>query len=293
MRRTDPPPSPRRSSRRRRGFALAVLILAAAFALDLNAPAIVVVAALIPATAFTALIAWFERRSPLPWLPMLAALLWGGTVAALGALLVNDFAGRILANGMVATLIAPLVEEACKASALVVLLLVWNDAWRDVREGMIYGALVGVGFAATENLGYYVLAAVQDGPPGLARALYLRGVLEGLNHAAFTAMIGAGAGYARGAYCAFRGARLWVTLSAFLLAVATHALWNLSVSPRITAILCNASQAGGACATAPDAADLLLHVPALIVVFLGPVAALLFVFARQAERGAAQEGWRR
>ncbi len=278
MPQTDPP-----LSRRWRGFALAVLILAAAFALDHNAPAIVLVAALLPAAVFTALIARLERRSPRPWLPILTALLWGGTVAALGALLVNDLAVRVLANSLVATLVAPLIEEAFKASALLVLLLVWSDAWRDEREGILYGALAGVGFAAAENLGYYMLAAVQDGPPGLARALYLRGILEGLNHAAFTAMIGAGAGYAR-ARCAARGARLRATLGGFMLAVATHALWNLLVTPRITAILCNASTAGGACAPVPNTVDLLLRVPALIALFLGPVAALLVVFALQGGR---------
>ena len=261
---------------------LAALVVAAALGLDHTTPAIITAAALGPAVCFAALITHLDHRSPRPWLAFLAALLWGGTVAALGSLIVNDFALRLLPQQWVSTWVAPLFEEAFKGSALIVVLLVWGDAWRGVREGIICGALAGIGFAATENLGYYVLAMLQGGSTGLARAVYLRGLLEGFNHAAFTATIGAGAGYARARATSPRGA-FAVALGGFALAVAIHLVWNVTLSPRINEILCNASAPGGACAPAPDFDDLLLRVPALIAVFIGPAAILLALLVWRAE----------
>lgn len=262
------------------GFA--ALVVVAWLGLDHHAPATIIAAALVPEACFAALIALLDRRSPRPWVPLCAALLWGGTVAAFGSMMVNDLALRWLSPQRVSTWVAPLVEEAFKGSALIVVLLVWGDAWHGVREGIIFAALAGIGFAATENLGYYVLAAVQGGSAGLARALYLRGMLEGLNHAAFTATIGASAGYAR-AHCASRHAASRGVVGGLACAAAVHALWNVAFSPRINDILCNASAAGGACAAAPDVADLLVRVPALIALFIGPPAALLVLLVWWAE----------
>jgi RsiW-degrading membrane proteinase PrsW (M82 family) len=59
-------------------------------------------------------------------------------------------------------------------------MLVWRAALRGMRAGIVYGALAGLGFAATENLGYHTLAAVQGRRAGSGRrALYLRGLLRG------------------------------------------------------------------------------------------------------------------
>jgi len=252
---------------------------------EANAPAVIAAAALGPALCFALLIARLDRRSPRPWLALLVAFLWGGTVAAAGAQMVNDLALRSLPPQQVSNWVAPLVEEAFKGSALAVVLLVRADAWRSVREGILCALLAGIGFAATENLGYYVVAAVQGGSVGLARAVYLRGVIEGLNHGLFAALFGAGLGYAR-SRCVSRRTALAVGTSGFILAVALHALWNASLSPRISAILCNAGEAGGACAVAPAPADLLFVAPALVALFVGPAALLLALLARKSPRSS-------
>jgi len=289
---TPPTPAPHRRAvraRRRLAIGLVGVVIAALFGLRESVgatPAVIAASALIPAAGFSALILLLDGRDPIPWMPLLAALLWGGTAAALGALALNDAALRVLPAASVSAWVGPLVEEIAKGSALVVVVLVWRDAVRGVREGIVYGALVCFDSAATENLGYYMLAVVQGGTAGLARALYLRGILQGLNHAAFTAIVGAAVGYARAASTT-RPARVRVVLSGIVVAVAVHAAWNGLASPAINTILCNAPSEGAACAPAPTLVALLVSVPVLVGSFIGPVAVLLVVLALRDRRSPA------
>ena len=68
---------------------------------------------------------------------------------------------------------------------------------RTAREGALLGALIGLGFELVENQHYLTLAAVQAGTAGLVRGVWVRGILGGLKHAVFTAITGAGLGWAR------------------------------------------------------------------------------------------------
>ena len=259
---------------------LVVLALASLAALQQNTgtPGVIVVAALIPPAGIATVVLLLGRRASVAWLPSLAALFWGAAAAPLGVLALNDAALRALPHGLVTAMIGPLLEEVAKAGALMALILVWPASLRSVREGIVYGALAGVGFAATEDLGYYILAAVQGGEPGLMQAVYLRGLLEGVNHAAFTAIVGAAAGYARARPGAPR--RVVVFVSAGLaIAVAVHGIWNTVVSTAITSVLCNAPADGAPCAPAPHMFDLLVSVPMLIAAFIGPLAVLLALLA--------------
>jgi len=262
------------------------LVIAAVAALRQNVtgtPGMIAAAALLPPAGFAAVVLLLARRESVPFLPSLTALAWGATVAPLGTLAFNDAALDMLPRGLVTTVMGPLAEEIAKAAALVVITLVWPAALRGMRAGIVYGALAGLGFAATENLGYYTLAAVQGGTPGLARALYLRGLLEGLNHAAFTAIIGAAAGFARLPTAPRRG-RVAALVAGFAIAVAVHGTWNAVASEAITTLLCNAPAEGAACTPTPRLLDLLVSVPVLVASFIGPVAAGLIVLALRERR---------
>jgi RsiW-degrading membrane proteinase PrsW (M82 family) len=271
---------------RRLGVIVAGLLLVSLIALQQNADgtaALIVAAGLIPPAGFAVVVLLLGRRAAIPWLPLLAALLWGATAAALVAQLVNDAALQALPPRLVTPLVGPLVEEVAKASALLVVVLVWPGTLRGARQGIVLGALAGLGFAATENIGYYALAAVQGGAPGLARALYVRGVLEGLNHAAFSAIVGAAAGHALAS--AEPALRRRATVATGLgVAVAVHGTWNAVASTAITSLLCNAPADGAACAPAPRPLDLLVGVPMLIAAFIGPLAALLVALALRDHR---------
>ena len=59
---------------------------------------------------------------------------------------------------------APIVEEALKAAILVRFYLARKDEFDGVVDGVIYAAMVGLGFAFAENVDYYGRAFQQGGP---------------------------------------------------------------------------------------------------------------------------------
>ena len=229
-----------------------------------------------------------DRRTREPWMPLCAAFLWGAAAAALIASEVNDaLLGTDGIEHVVPTLLGPAVEEIAKASALLVVLAVWRGEIHDALDGIVYGALAGLGFAATENLGYYTLAAIQGGTPGLGRALWLRGFLQGMNHAAFTAAVGAAVGWS----CASGGrpaTRTTIVLMGLGFAVLVHAVWNTVASETITQVLCGAPAPGQPCIPAPAPLDMLVTVPVLVATFVGPLGLVLFAIAIRAMRSAAR-----
>jgi RsiW-degrading membrane proteinase PrsW (M82 family) len=212
--------------------------------------------------------------------------LWGAVVASTLAAALNDAAvarlpallGDARTRDLVPVLVGPVVEEVAKALGLVAVALVARRLLGGIRGAIGAGAAIGLGFAAAENVGYYVLAAVQGGADALGRAVWTRGVLQAGNHAAFTAVTAAALAWAATRPRRWRAA---VALGGLATAVALHALWNAVVSRALVAVLCNAPAPGAACAPAPDASDLLLAVPALEAAFLLPILAALRRLARR------------
>jgi RsiW-degrading membrane proteinase PrsW (M82 family) len=246
-------------------------------------PPLIAAAALLPPLGWAGLVLLLDRHTRERWAPLCASFLWGAAAAALVASEVNDALLATALGDAVPMLLGPAVEEIAKASALLVVLAVWPGELNDPLDGIVYGALAGLGFAATENLGYYTLAALQGGAPGLTRALWLRGLLQGLNHAAFTATVGAAVGWACGAG-GRRPARAAIVLVGLALAVLVHAVWNAVASDAITQVLCGAPTPGAACTPDPAALDLLVTVPILVATFVGPLALMLFAIATRATR---------
>jgi protease PrsW len=122
-------------------------------------------------------------------------------------------------------IIAPLVEESFKGIALVVMTYTYRNELDNTLDGLIYGALIGLGFAFTENILYFGQAYVQDGMLGLGTLFVARAVFGGFGHAIYTGITGAAIGWARGRY--FKGfARFFVPFLGWCLAVLLHATWN-------------------------------------------------------------------
>lgn len=198
------------------------------------------VAAVVAATVFTApytaLVLWLDHNEAEP-LPLLAAAFaWGAVGATAVASLGNDLLRGVflawsgdeaVAAALTASLAAPVFEEAAKAAALVGLFVLARDEVDNVLDGVVYGAVIGLGFAWFENIVYYVAAAA-DGPAGLLASTWARGVLQGLgSHATFTALTGVGLGLFR---VARRGAARWFAPPLFFLAaMVAHFGWNTFV----------------------------------------------------------------
>ena len=193
----------------RGSLALGVVLLVVAaiwFARVLvGTPLLIIGAAAAPAALWTAAICWIQRGAGRPPALLLASFVWGAAAAAFLSHALNDLgrvwvallAGADDARAVSSTLVAPIIEEGTKAAGMVLLLLVRRHRdFAGVRDGIVYGGLIGIGFVFTENLLYFMFAILQGGEARLVRSVYLRGLLAGGDHAVFTATIGAGIGWA-------------------------------------------------------------------------------------------------
>jgi RsiW-degrading membrane proteinase PrsW (M82 family) len=249
-----------------------------------DVPALIVGAAALPALLFAWLIARIDRAHPEPFLAKLGAVAGGAVLAAWLSHTVNgwllEWAGTLTraanARPLAGGFGAPVVEEIAKGLALVLLV---GLGWRlldDTLDGIVYGALVGIGFAFTENVVYLTFAMLQGGQDGLLRAVYVRALLGGGNHAAFTATTGAALGWALGAA---RPGRWLVVAIGLALATLQHVVWNSVAASAIQGVLCGPELAGGPCRPAPTDVSLFVTVPILTAIFLGPAVVTLGAIA--------------
>jgi RsiW-degrading membrane proteinase PrsW (M82 family) len=167
----------------------------------LEAAALLVLFTFLPPLFFAYRLRNAERRGTRePWGRVLKAFFYGAFVAVVVAgfleyyILRRYFGGApVLAWGAVLVpvldvIVAPVVEESSKILGL----LFFRDASPEPENGYVYGGAVGLGFAATENL-LYVVVAYQTAGQDVALALGVyRGVATVALHAAATAITGYG-----------------------------------------------------------------------------------------------------
>ena len=191
-----------------------------------------VTAASIPALLYAGLVLRLDRYEIEPMRAVLASFGWG----AIGAVLFSVVAefgfqmalrdrygveGSAFVNMAFG---APVIEETFKGLALLALLAVARDELDSVLDGLVYGALIGVGFAMTENVIYFG-GAYQEGFKEFGVIIFARAVLSGLGHPAYTAVTGAAIGWSRGRYG--QGlARFVVPVIGWGIAVVLHIAWN-------------------------------------------------------------------
>jgi len=116
------------------------------------------------------------------------------------------------------------VEETLKGLALVWLLWRRRQELDGPTDGIIYAAMVGLGFAMIENVGYYISALVRPTVGGvslLGATFVFRAVLAPFTHPAFTAMTGIGV-----AYAATHRRGGWALAVGLFAAMVLHGLWN-------------------------------------------------------------------
>jgi RsiW-degrading membrane proteinase PrsW (M82 family) len=182
----------------------------------------------------------FERE---PATMVGAAFAWGGLVATSLALTGNqalfDLASKLgspdLAGRWGPALAAPPVEETLKVLGVVILVLIALDQFDTPLDGMVYGALVGLGFQVVENF-IYCMNAIElaggDREIVPVLGIFLVRSLVGLwSHATYTAIAGYGVGYFVSRRDRSMEARIGAVALAFALAFAAHFVWN---SPLLT-----------------------------------------------------------
>lgn len=210
------------------GVATALVLWATAAGLGARVFAAALVASVLPLPIYLAAALWLDRFEPEPRGMLAVAFLWGASVAIVAAGIVNQVMDASLGEHLSSIFTAPLAEELLKA--LVLFRFYWRKKteFDGIVDGLIYAAMVGLGFAFMENIDYYGRALIKEGPSGLAVTFTLRGVMAPFSHPLFTGLTGLGLGVARQTH------RRWVRTLAPSLgligAIVLHAAWNAGAS---------------------------------------------------------------
>jgi len=220
--------------------------------------------ALLPLT-FLWLLERRERQTP--WL-FAAAFLWGGCIATGLALpfnsaflklvdtwvvqhpVVREALGPDAAMLLAAPISAPIVEEIAKAVGVLAIFALLRPEFHNVRDGIVYGALVGVGFNGFEAALYVAQGYAETGAPPYGSQLGSRYALFGLGgHAMSTGIFGAFLGIAMQTRRAW--IRILAAIAGLVLAIAAHMVNN--ALPLVAAL---AAVAAGEPASVSDPLDL-------------------------------------
>jgi RsiW-degrading membrane proteinase PrsW (M82 family) len=187
--------------------------------------------ALPSAAVYAALIRLLDRYDPEPGWALACVFAWGavfatGVSAAASSgtgPLVREVQGVLPERAAALVLGAPFVEELTKGLAVAGLLAFLRREFDGAVDGVVYGTLAGIGFAAVENVVFFARASAQ-GTEALTFAFVLRSVLTPWTHPLYTSLTGLGLGIAREA--TRPAPRVVAPLATFVIAVALHALWN-------------------------------------------------------------------
>jgi len=219
-------------------FAVLIVLLVGLVAyvltyLGVVASGIGMVLALIPLAGVLLAVRIADRWEPEPTSLVVLAVAWGAIAAVAIALGVDILLDAVVPSppddpvrdALSSVIQAPLIEEFAKGLGVFLIFVFARRAFDGPVDGVVYGALVGAGFAFTENILYFATSLIESGVPDTAFTFLLRGILSPFAHVMFTAVTGYAIGRA-----ARDGAGPAAAAGAGLLgydeAVALHALWN-------------------------------------------------------------------
>ncbi|MDW5563480.1 MAG: PrsW family glutamic-type intramembrane protease [Methanomassiliicoccus sp.] len=167
-------------------------------------------AAYVPAVLALIWIRWGERGRKERWDDLFLTFLGGAVIAVIAATVLEIAAAGILSSAVIREYdffvrnpnfitfiiiiaIAPIIEEFVKA---MVVLRFSRYIWRP-RNGLVFGAACGLGFAATENFLYEGTALFTGGFAAFITLAIIRSVSSLLMHASATSISGYGVARAK------------------------------------------------------------------------------------------------
>lgn len=190
------------------------------------------VLALLPLAAVLLAVRLIDRWEPEPR-GLVALTFAGGVIGAVGLTLLVDLLlsmaidpySLVRSEAFTTVVQAPIVEEFFKGLCVFLIFVCARRFFDGPIDGIVYGALVGAGFAFTENIQYFAVSMIEGGAGQAGATFFVRGILSPFAHVMFTSVTGYALGLA-----ARRGfgpaAALGPGLIGFAGAVALHALWN-------------------------------------------------------------------
>jgi protease PrsW len=188
------------------------------------------VCATIPVPIYVTLVLWIDRYESEPMWMLCTAFFWGALVAVFIAFIFNTVGGLVVAaltqseqagGAASAVIFAPIVEEGSKALILFILFFWKKDEFDGVVDGIVYAALVGLGFAMTENFQYYGKAAMSG---ALTGTFIIRGFFAPFSHPLFTSMTGIGLGLSR--QTKNQALKFIAPVAGLFTAMIMHGIWN-------------------------------------------------------------------
>ncbi|MGQ9910352.1 MAG: PrsW family intramembrane metalloprotease [Candidatus Flexifilum sp.] len=237
---------------------------------------------------------FLDRRERESLWVMLIAFLWGAVIATGLALPINrvvlnqiaellnnapELLQRLGPNAPLligAPIAGPLVEEIVKGLGVLVLLVLLRGEFDNMRDGLIYGALIGMGFTWFETSMYLVKGVVTCGDPAWGLQFGSRYALFGLaGHALYTGLFGMFLGLARQTTAG------WVKVTAPLfglaLAIGAHVIHNglpllfslVAQQPPTDGVTCQPDLPLLQAFLQFSLIDLILFTPALLLIGLG------------------------
>ncbi|MCW2640115.1 MAG: hypothetical protein JWP76_2421 [Dactylosporangium sp.] len=160
----------------------------------------------VPFVIFIVNLDHLEREPPVL---LATAFTWGAVVvtatAVPGNLAVDSLVAKLVSPRFAAlwgpALAGPTVEEILKFLGVLIIALLATSQINSVVDGIVYGAMVGLGYQVMENVSYAAIAVQTAGAGDRIEPVFstfvVRGILAGpWSHTVFTALAGAGIGYA-------------------------------------------------------------------------------------------------
>lgn len=185
----------------------------------------------VPALGINLLVNFIDRFEREPWFLRLAAFLWGAIIAIPFALLIErkidgalqglfGSTGNDVIRSVLQGLNAGVTEETIKGLGLLLLFVILRDEFDNVTDGIVYGALIGAGFAMVENFRYFA----QDFNTFSTFLIVYRIILGWLGHSTFTVCFGAALGYVR--HTKVRWRQIVIPLVGYVCAVGLHSFFD-------------------------------------------------------------------
>lgn len=188
----------------------------------------------VPMLLFAAFVNWLDRYEKEPKVLLGAAFVWGVVIAGGGAYILNTVFGigiyvltgsESAADFGTTSIVAPIIEEALKGLAVGVVFLLFRKEFDSILDGVVYGAITAMGFAAIENVLYiYRNGFQQGGWEGFWILVVVRVVLVGWMHPFFTAFTGIGFAVARMSRNML--VKIIAVPAGYVVAVLTHSFHN-------------------------------------------------------------------
>ncbi len=204
----------------------------------INAFLILLAVAFTPSLLYVWWIRNTERYKREPWSRLLLLFVYGAIGSVILAIIFEEVIAGFLGTPVNLTftqefqfslspelilvvIVAPIVEEFTKG----IFLPAAGKRATEVEDGLVYGAAIGLGFAATENLLYEASALAAGGLLGYILTAVIRSISSALLHASSTSVTGLGWGKYR-----FAGSTFLTPIFYYIVAVLMHGTFNLIAS---------------------------------------------------------------